>query len=92
MDILQRIIGSQIRAEILRLIFTPDAPTFYLRKLAREAGLSAPVIHRELRNLLELGLVHQNTDGNRINFSANRKHPLFPVICKLVEKTDHLEQ
>ena len=88
---LEKIIGSQSRAEIFRKLFTKDAPTFYLRKLAREAGFSAPVIHRELRNLLDLGLVHQNTDGNRINFSANRKHPLFPVICKLVEKTDHLE-
>ncbi len=91
-DMLEKIIGSQSRAEIFRKLFTKDAPTFYLRKLAREAGFSAPVIHRELRNLLDLGLVHQNTDGNRINFSANRKHPLFPVICKLVEKTDHLEQ
>lgn len=91
-DMLEKIIGSQSRAEIFRKLFTKDAPTFYLRKLAREAGFSAPVIHRELRNLLDLGLVHQNTDGNRIHFSANRKHPLFPVICKLVEKTDHLEQ
>ena len=89
---LDKLIGSKSRAEILKRLFTPEKPSIYLRRLAREAGFSAPVIHRELRNLLDLGLVHQNTDGNRINFSANRKHPLFPVICKLVEKTDHLEQ
>ena len=83
MDILQRIIGSQSRAEILRLLFTPDAPTFYLRKLAREAGLSAPVIHRELQSLLELELVRQNSDGNRVNFSANTGHLLYPVLCEL---------
>ena len=89
---LDKLIGSKSRAEILKRLFTPEKPSIYLRRLAREAGFSAPVIHRELRNLLDLGLVHQNTDGNRINFSGNRKHPLFPVICKLVEKTDHLEQ
>ena len=89
---LEKIIGSQSRADIFSQLFTKGAPAFYLRKLAREAGFSAPVIHRELRNLLELDLVRQNTDGNRINFSANRAHPLFPVICELVEKTDQLSQ
>ena len=89
---LEKIIGSQSRAEIFRKLFTKEVPAFYLRKLAREAGFSAPVIHRELRNLLELGLVHQNTDGNRINISANRKHTLFPVICKLVEQADKLSR
>ena len=87
---LEKIIGSQSRSEIFRKLFTKEAPTFYLRKLAREAGFSAPVIHRELQNLLELDLVHQNSDGNRINFSANRKHPLYPVICELVAQTEKL--
>ncbi len=88
MNTLQRIIGSQSRSEIFKRLFTPGVPSIYLRKLAREAGLSAPVIHRELQNLLELGLVLQNSDGNRINFSANPDHPLYPAVCELVQKAD----
>ena len=33
-DMLEKIIGSQSRAEIFRKLFTKDAPTFYLRKSA----------------------------------------------------------
>ncbi len=85
---LQEIIGSQSRAEILKRLFVKKPESYYLRKLAREAGFSAPVIHRELKHLVELGLVEQNSDGNRINFSANRKHPLYSVLCDLVAKAE----
>lgn len=84
---LQKIIGSRSRAKILGKLFKRENPSFYLRRLAREIGLSAPVVHRELKNLVETGLVLQNTDGNRINFSANPEHPLFSVLCELVAKT-----
>ncbi len=83
---LNEIIGSQSRAEIFKRLFVKNPESYYLRKLARDAGFSAPVIHRELRNLIELGLVTQNTDGNRINFSANRQHPLYPVLCEFVKQ------
>lgn len=91
MDVLQKIIGSQSRAEILKRLFASGRPTFYLRKLAREAELSAPVIHRELQNMLELELVRQNSDGNRVNFSANPDHPLYPVLCELVKQAENLQ-
>ena len=38
----------------------------------------------ELQSLLELELVRQNSDGNRVNFSANTGHLLYPVLCELV--------
>lgn len=81
---LDKLIGSKSRAEILKRLFTPEKPSIYLRRLAREAGFSAPVVHRELRTLLELGLVRQNSDGNRINFSANGGHQFFQPLCELV--------
>ena len=86
MDTLEQIIGSRSRTEILKRLFAPGVPSLYLRRLAREAGLSAPVIHRELQKLLELELVRQNSDGNRVNFSANPEHPLYPVLCELVKQ------
>ena len=83
---LDKLIGSRSRAEILKRLFTPETPAIYLRRLARETGFSAPVVHRELRTLLELGLVRQNSDGNRINFSANPEHPFFEPLCELVSR------
>ncbi|MDD4540117.1 MAG: nucleotidyltransferase domain-containing protein [Lentisphaeria bacterium] len=85
---LQELLGSQARAEILRKLFTPELKTAFLRELSRMTGLSAPVLQRELRQLVSFGIIVSEKDGNRINFSANRQSSLYPVLCELVKKTD----
>jgi DNA-binding HxlR family transcriptional regulator len=85
---LQELLGSQARAEILKKLFTPELKTAFLRELSRMTGLSAPVLQRELRQLVGFGIIISEKDGNRINFSANRKSTLYPVLCELVKKTD----
>lgn len=39
---LEKIIGSQSRAEIFRKLFTKDAPTFYLLQTCARSGFSCP--------------------------------------------------
>ena len=85
---LQHLLGSQGRAEILKSLFTPERKSAHLRELSRLAHLSAPVLQRELRKLTDLGIILAEKDGNRINFSANHRHLLFPVLCQLVQKTE----
>lgn len=83
---LQRLLGSRTRAEILKKLFTGDERSFYLREFARITGISAPLLSHELRNLALMGLVLIAEDGNRINFTANKTHALYPVLCDLVNK------
>ena len=85
---LQQILGSHARAEILKILFTPEHKKVHLREISRKASLSAPVLQRELRQLAELGLISAEKDGNRVNFSANTSHQLYPVLCDLVLKTE----
>ena len=85
---LQQILGSHARAEILKMLFTPEHKTIHLREFSRKASLSAPVLQRELRQMAELGLISAEKDGNRVNFSANASHPLYSVLCDLVLKTE----
>jgi hypothetical protein len=40
-----------------------------------------------LSKLVDAGLVRLRSDGNRVYYSANSAHPLFPEIRGLVEKT-----
>lgn len=84
---LQKLLGSQARAEILKKLFTGDDRIFYLREFARKTGVSAPLLSRELRNLESMGLILVTEDGNRINFTANKEHVLYPVLCELVDKS-----
>ncbi len=84
---LQKLLGSQARAEILKKLFTGGGQSFYLREFARITGISAPLLSRELRNLASMGLVLIAEDGNRINFTANKAHLLYPVLCEFVDKS-----
>ena len=68
---LQKLLGSQARAEILKNLFTQEHKSIHLRELSRLSGLSAPVLQRELRQLEALGIVTIQKDGNRVKFSAN---------------------
>ena len=88
---LQKLLGSQARAEILKNLFTPEQKSIHLRELSRLSGLSAPVLQRELRQLALIGLVTAEKDGNRVNFSANRNNPIYQPLCELVAKTDGIE-
>ena len=85
---LQKLLGSQARAEILKNLFTQEHKSIHLRELSRLSGLSAPVLQRELRQLEALGIVTIQKDGNRVKFSANGDNLLYPLLCELVLKTE----
>ena len=85
---LQKLLGSQARAEILKNLFTQEHKSIHLRELSRLSGLSAPVLQRELRQLEALAIVTIQKDGNRVKFSANDDNLLYPLLCELVLKTE----
>ncbi len=84
---LTQILGSKGRAEILKLLFTPEQKRIHLRALSRAASLSAPVLKRELQKLSDLSIILAKKDGNRVYFRANYGHYLYSVLCQLVQKT-----
>jgi predicted nucleotidyltransferase len=87
MDELALLTGSKTRAEIFRLLFQRAGTELYLRELHRRTGLSIRPVQQELGKLAQIGLVKLRNDGNRIYYTANSEHPLFPEIRGLVEKT-----
>lgn len=87
MDPLTGIVGSKSRSEVFRLLFEQPGKELYLRELHRHTGLSIRPIQQELGNLETIGLIKARRDGNRVYYSANTEHPLFPEIRGLVEKT-----
>ncbi len=84
------IVSSRVKAEILRLLFGLRRPELHLRELVRQSSLSLGTVQQELRRLTRIGLVSRRKDGNRIYYSANSQHPLFPELQSLVLKTNGL--
>lgn len=87
MSLLTKILSSQVRAEIFRLLFRGDNPSIHLRDLQRQSGLSIGSIQKEIAHLKKLDLVTSERDGNRLYYAAKSDHPLYNEICGLVEKT-----
>ena len=85
---LAQFLSSQTKAVILTRLFTPDAPRFHLRQLARDGGLSAPGVLKELKHFHQLKLVCKEEGDGCINYFANTKSDMFPVLCNLVDKTE----
>ena len=86
MDTLALLLGSQGRAEVLRLLFSQPGTEIYLREIVRRSGLSPRTIQQELALLKGQELLLSRKDGNRLYYRANIEHPLFPELRTLVEK------
>jgi len=87
MAILSEILSSNIRADIFRLLFGVTDSELHMREIERRSGYAIGTIQSELKKLLRLDLVIKRMDGNRTYYRANKNHPLFLDIQRLVLKT-----
>lgn len=86
-DMLAKLLGSQVRAAILRVLFTEERCEVHLRELARRTGFSAPCLMREAKMLVGEALIIEDKRENRSYYRANEKSPLYLVLVELVAKT-----
>ncbi len=85
MNSLSEILSSRTRAEIFRLLFGAGIQmSFHLREIERRTDLSTGSLRQELTKLRKLGLVTLRKDGNRTYYEANRNHPLFEEVHRIV--------
>ena len=87
MALLSEILSSNIRAEVFRLLFGVTDNELHMREIERRSGYAIGTIQSELKKLLRLDLVIKRKDGNRTYYRANKDHPLFFDIQRLVVKT-----
>ena len=87
MNSLAELVGSKIRAELFRLLFTGREQELHIREIQRRTGFNDRAIRQELVRLARLDIVVPRRDGNRLYYSAKRESPLFPDIRNLTIKT-----
>jgi DNA-binding transcriptional ArsR family regulator len=74
----------QVRAEILRLLFTDPRAELYVRELARLSGLSLQTVQDELAKLEAARLIVSRSNGYHRFYRADSKHPLYATLRKVV--------
>ena len=75
-----------VRAEVLRLLFMNPGQELYGRELARLSFLAAHTVQDELAKLESAELIVSRSNGYRRFFRANREHPLYLTLRRLVMK------
>jgi predicted nucleotidyltransferase len=89
---LEALISSKTRLNILLKFFLNPGCTSYLRELATEFNESTNAIRLELNRFEAVGMLETQQDKNRKVFKANKSHPLFKDIRSILLKYTGIDQ
>lgn len=81
---LDSIISSKTRLNLLIKFFVTELNEGYLRGLSEEFSESTNAIRKELNQLAAAGYLIKYNQKNKLIYKANTEHPLFKSIQKLV--------
>lgn len=78
--------GKAKRA-VLALLYAHPDESFYLRQVARAAGVGQGAIQRELRRLSDAGIILRLVQGRQIYYRANHACPIYLELRGMIVKT-----
>ena len=78
---------SQVRAEVLGLLFGLRSTRMYRAEIIARLDFAQRSVEEELEKLVTLDLLETTKDGNRRYYSAKREHPWYPELRNLVLKS-----
>ena len=78
---------GRTRGAVLSVLYGHVGESFYLRQLARLTGKSLGPVQREVRQLVDAGLVTRRIEAARTLYSANQDSPVFAEIKSVITKT-----
>ena len=91
LHMLDKLISSKTRLNLLIRFFLNLAKKSHLRGLANDFNDSTNSIRLELNNLTEAGYLIKKKEKNKVNYLANEKHPLFKTLVDLVRRHTGVE-
>ncbi len=76
-----------LRGDVLAATFSQPEKWWYLSELAQFVGTSPSSLQRELKALVDGGILETRREGTRAYFKANTQSPVFPELRGLIDKT-----
>lgn len=83
---LDSLITSKMRVQILMRLFLDPSRQAYLRELANDFHASPGHVRSELTQLTAAGLLSSARQGRQVQYRADSTHPLFPELQSMVRK------
>lgn len=85
--ILENLITSRVKRNLLKLFLTNPGTEFYIRDIARRVSEPPNAVYRELGYLEKAGLVAPRRAGNLKYYSVVRESPVYPALKKIIYAT-----
>ena len=76
-----------VRRQVLAATLSQPERWWYLSELATHLGVGPSSLQRELKALVDGGILELRRDGRRVYFKAETRSPLFGDLRGLIEKT-----
>jgi len=83
---LEKLFTSSVRLKLLEIFLSHQDAKYYQRQLERLLNVSVRSLQLELNNLIELGLLKRENDGNRAYYSIDKNFPLIQELEALILK------
>lgn len=87
MNLLADFVRSPVRAELLKVFFGLRRGRLYRAELIALMPYAKESVETQLNALKRMKLIISEKDGNRVYYSANTAHPLYPDLRGMVLKT-----
>lgn len=75
------------RRKVLSLFFMHSDKQFYFREVLKLTNTKQGTVQRELKSLTKAGILELETRGNQTYYSANKSHPIYAELRRIVLKT-----
>jgi predicted nucleotidyltransferase len=79
-NILDEMFGNKTKVRLLRAIFTYPEKGFTESELERIAGIPQASVHRNVKSLMDNGLLDRKRIGKANLFSLNKEHTLYQLL------------
>jgi len=78
---------GKTRRQVLGLFFSRPQESFYLRQIARITGAGSGTVQREVKRLVEAGILTRSRRDRQILYQANKSCPIYKELRDLMIKT-----
>ncbi len=89
-NVLDEIVGNRTQVRLLRAFFSYPEKEFHERELERLMKIPQASVHRNVKRLLENGLLDMKRIGRANLYSLNRAHILHPLLKKVFEEEKNI--
>jgi hypothetical protein len=81
---IEQLFGSKTRVKLLRMFFSNQNRSFYVREITRKIDEQINSVRRELANLLNAGIITSDTTNNKLYYQVDESFPQFKALKSLL--------